>query len=71
MHVHVCCFEYACTRHHCSMQNWSTKKYHNHKNYSVEYCIKTICILINTTGATTGAGTAYPSEASPEFTPGL
>ena len=29
-----------------------------------------ICIYINTTGATSGAGAAYPSGA-PEFTSGL
>ena len=29
-----------------------------------------ICIQINTTGVTSGAGTAYPSEA-PKFTPGF
>ena len=55
---------FICTRYHIKLLVISSKVLSSFMTYH------RVCTYINTTGATSGAGTAYPSGA-PEFTPGF
>ena len=54
----------------CNQQYEQTSKYMRAQGIDFDSGCTRVCNQINTTGVTSGAGTAYPSGA-PEFTPGF